>query len=164
MKYVIAIVALFVCCRVVACVVHYDTDAVVVRVLKKGGGINLKVTDYDALCEKLKSADAELVIHHWEGLIGDNEVAVVDVWVANREESAFSSDYTMAARYDGAASVDPDDLLYAATTEAIKGWTSEGELDATLADIRVSEHEHRLADALIDRYRARKAHASKRAH
>lgn len=161
MKYFIVIVALLVGCRANACEVHYRADDAVTRVIKPRG---FNIAEHGNLCDKLKSARAELVIQEWEGRIGDNEVAFANVWVANREESAFSSKFTNAVRYDAAGVVDQDDLLYATIAEAIEELTSKGQLDTALSEVRVSEREHRLADAMINRYRVKHGNAIRKAH
>ncbi|MGH8191429.1 MAG: hypothetical protein ACREP2_08280 [Rhodanobacteraceae bacterium] len=161
MKTFIVLMALLVGGRAMACDIHSNADDAVARVIHQRG---FNLAGYDALCAKLKRADAELVINEWEGRVGNNEVAFADVWVTNRAKSAFSLQYGNGVRYGGALMADPDDLLYGAITDAIEALMSKGGLDTALAEVRASEHEHRLADAILDRDRARKAQARKGAH
>lgn len=88
MKYLIAILALFVCGHAVACEIHYSAEDVVLHEIAKRG---MDIPKYDILCEKLKDAGAELNVQVWDGQDGQRRIAVAMVSVTNVEQSAMSS-------------------------------------------------------------------------
>lgn len=159
MKYLIAILALFVCGHAVACEIHYSAEDVVLHEIAKRG---MDIRKYDILCGKLKDAGAELNVQVWDGQDGQRRIAVAMVSVTNVEQSAMSSLYTKAARFAEVGAQIQDDLDYATIVDAIKELIVDGQIDVALAEMKTSEREHRLADAMIDRCQGSKAKASGR--
>lgn len=160
MKYLIAILAVFVCGHAVACDIHYSAENVVLHEIVKHG---MDIPTYDILCGKLKAAGAELNVQVWNGKDGRRRIAVAMVSVTNVEQSAMSSLYTKAARFADVGAQSKDDLVYATIVDAIKELMVDKQIDVALAEMKASEREHRLADAALDRFQSRKPKASGRA-
>jgi hypothetical protein len=127
------------------CAIVRVTSADKVRqALKHGGGYSFG--NYDEVCEKLRRANAVIVISGSDGVLANRSFAWASIGVAdavnqNVMVTAFSTNQTIMDEY-ASAHLGPE-LLMSAIDNALNSWT---ELDTALAELNnVRQKMHKAA-------------------